>query len=514
MRKHLKSENSSPRHGKCNKKSGWLAGMLHVLDFHNWRTKNRPICWKTPRTHSLVREADEQEPFLDSKNEDSKIPSVVAESPTRQLQKLMTAKQVTEYVDFLEILNKEDVFVKILKDPNSEFGKQVQIKSSPRVLPKSGSFPLSGSSRPARIEHKQKENWYAPTQNAAVLTLNVSRDASQEHKPIVPSHVSAVINGFRGIKKFMKNRLKDRKHMKKNKKSSLVSKDDSVGRYSLLLEQSFRRKSGDLRSKSLKLSNEEKQSDLRDDNKPQFFRRVSSLSSLEVLGSFLTELPRNSSARRSVDLDTNLGPKKYLLQSETLVRTEKEEEKDEEQEEKSQETLTLLSPGLGLSSLESYNHEEEENEDVYFCYVKKLLKISGFLENEVKWYSEEQPLNPSLLYKVDIQDEEEKNKELLFDLVNEAIAETQNQSHIYFPKTFFFAYPNGKRFLDQVWRRVEWSLLGLGAEDSDRSLDDIVGRDFTKGDGWMNLRGESEWLTLELEDLIFDEVLDEILCVY
>lgn len=44
MRKHLKSENSSPRHGKCNKKSGWLAGMLHVLDFHNWRTKNRPIC--------------------------------------------------------------------------------------------------------------------------------------------------------------------------------------------------------------------------------------------------------------------------------------------------------------------------------------------------------------------------------------------------------------------------------------------------------------------------------------
>ncbi|KAJ0236022.1 hypothetical protein HA466_0260330 [Hirschfeldia incana] len=519
MRKHLKSENSSPRHGKYNHKSGWLAGMLHMFDFHHWRTKSRPICWKTPRTHSLVREADEQEPFLYSKNKDSKIPSGVAENPTRQLQKLMTTKQVTEYVDFLEILNKEDVFVKILKDPNSEFGKQVQIKSSPRVLPKSGSYPLSGSSRPARIEHKQKENWYAPKQNAAVLTLDVSRDTSQELRPILPSHGSAVIKGFRGIKKFLKNRLKDRKHRKNNEKSSPVPKDDYVGRYSLLLEQSFRKRGGDLRSKSLKLSYEEKKSYSKDDSKPQFFRRVSSLSSLEVLGSFLTELPRHSSARKSVDLDTNLGPKKSSLVSETLVRTEKEEEKDEEQEESCQETETLLSQGLGQSSLEIYNHEEDEegDEDVYFCYVKKVLRVSGFLENgykEVKWYSEGQPLDPSLLYKVDIQEEKEVNKELLFDLVNEAIAETQNQSHIYFPKTFSFAYPNEKRFLDQVWRRVEWSLLGLGAEDSDRSLDDIVGRDFTKGDGWMSLRGESEWMALELEDLIFDEILDEILRIY
>ena len=297
------------------------------------------IGWKTPRTHSLVREADEQEPFLDSKNEDSKIPSVAAEDPTRQLKKLMTTKQVNEYVDFLEILNKEDVFVNILKDPNSEFDKQVQIKTSPRVLPKSGSYPLSGSSRPARIEHKQKENWYAPKQNAAVLTFNVSTDASEEHKPIVPSHGSAVINGFRKIKKLLKNTLKDRKQMKKNEKCVAVSKYDSVERYSLLLEQSFRARGGDLRSKSLKLSHEEKERALRDENKPQFFRRVSSLSGLEVLGSFLTELPRDSSARKSVDLDTNLGPKKSLL------LPEKEEEKDEEQEERSQETETLISPG-------------------------------------------------------------------------------------------------------------------------------------------------------------------------
>ncbi|VVB09749.1 unnamed protein product [Arabis nemorensis] len=547
MGKHLKTENSSPRHGKYDHKSGWLAGMLHVLDFHHWRTKNRPICWKTPRTHSLVRETDEQEPFL----EDSKMfSSVIAEDkPTRQetkVKKMMTTKQVTEYVDFLETLRKEDVFVKILKHPNSEFPKQVQIKkSNRRVLPKSGSFPLSRSSSPARIEHKQKENWYAPKQNGSVLTLNVPRDtsSSQEHKP---SHGSpddhgfnhALINGFREIKKLLKKALKDRKHAKQQKKYSVVSKDDSLGRYSHLLEHSFRREGGELRSKSLKPSYEEKKSDSRDyNNKPQFFRRISSLSSLEVLGSFLTEQPRDSSTRKSVDQDTEFGSKKSSLMSETPVRTEHEEGKDEKQEERShedhldipnqdpgsapysdssddtaQKTETLLSQGLGLTCLEISNHE-----DAYFCYVKKVLEISGFLENEPngeKWHSEEQPLNPSLLYELDIQ-EEEVNKELLFDLVNEAITETHNQSEIYFPKTFSFAYPNGKRFLDEVWERVEWSLSGLGAEIRDRSLDDIVGRDLlAKRDGWMSLRAESEWLTLELEDLIFDDVLEEMLCVY
>ncbi|CAH8251488.1 unnamed protein product [Arabidopsis lyrata] len=545
MWKHLKNENSSPKDGKYNHKSGWLAGMLHVLDFHHWRTKNRPICWKTPRTHSLMRETEEQEPFLDSKEGDSKMLNVAADNkPTRQgtkPKKMMATKQVTEYVDFLEILRKEDVFVKILKD-------RVQIKSNPRVLPKSGSFPISGSSRPARIEHKQKENWYAPKQNGAVLTLNVPRDASQEHKPNSPSHGSAdddhgfnhaVINGFREIKKLIKNALKDRNHTKKKKKVSDVPKDDYMGRYSQLLEQSFRREGGELRSKSLKLSYEEKKSDSRD-NKPQFFRRISSLSSLEVLGSFLTDLPRDSSTsnlepKKPVDQDTNFGSKKSVLLSESLVRAEKEE-KYEVQEERSQEnhldssnqriilqqdqdsapsaddtvekTETLLPQGLGLSTSEIYNHEEED-EDAYFCYVKKVLEVSGFLEE--KWHSEEQPLNPSLLHELEIHEEVVNDKELLFDLVNEAIVETQNQSQIYFPKT----YPYGKRYLDEVWGRVEWSLSGLGAENRDRSLDDIVGRDLlTKSDGWMNLQGESEWLTLELEDLIFDDVLDELLCVY
>ncbi|CAH8357835.1 unnamed protein product [Eruca vesicaria subsp. sativa] len=114
------------------------------------------------------------------------------------------------------------------------------------------------------------------------------------------------------------------------KKSVAVSKDDSVERYSLLLEQSFRGKGGDLRSKSLKLTHEERNSN-------------SSLSSLDVLGSFLTELPR---------------------ERETVVDSGKNKEgreENEQNEKRSQETETLLSPGLGQSSLEIYSHEEDED---------------------------------------------------------------------------------------------------------------------------------------------------------
>ncbi|CAN8311541.1 unnamed protein product [Cochlearia groenlandica] len=544
MGKHSKTDSSSPLKDKYNHKSGWLSGMLHVLDFPRWRAKNRPTCWKTPRTHSLVHETEEQEqPFLDS--QDSKILSVVPEKDPkkRELRKTMTTKQVTEYVDILEILRKEDVVVKIMKDPDSEFGKKVQIKSNPRFLPKSGSFPLPGSSRPARIEHKQKENWYAPKQNGAVLTLNVPRErdtSHQENKPTLPSHDGSsddhgfnhtVVNGFREIKKLLKKAIKDRKHTKKSKKYSSVSKDDDpMGRYLRLLEQSFERKSAELRSKSLRLSYEEKNIDSRDDNKPIFFRRVSSLSSLEVLGSFLTELPRDSTIKKSLDQDsTNFGSKKPSLLPETPAKTEKqeEEERDEEKEEISQENR-IDTPNQRISeqdysdntaqktedlTLQGLCLQEEEHEDTCFCYVKKVLKLSGLLENKhtgEKWYSEEQPLNPSLLYQLEIQEEEEEvNKEILFDLINEAIVETHNKSEIY------FSYTNEKRFLDQVWRRVEWSLYGLGAENKDCSLDDIVGKDLKRGDDqWMNLRSESQCLILELEDLIFDDVLHELLSVY
>ena len=45
----------------------------------------------------------------------------------------------------------------------------------------------------------------------------------------------------------------------------------------------------------------------------------------------------------------------------------------------------------------------------------------------------------------------------------------------------------------------------------DQTLDDVVGRDLAKGKGWMILQEEEEYVALELEEMIMDELLDEFI---
>ncbi|XP_010521835.1 PREDICTED: protein TRM32 [Tarenaya hassleriana] len=661
MGKRLKNEESSPGSGKYDHKQGWLAGMLHVFDYHHWRTKHcrkhhRPVCWGTPRTHSLVREFDEKQRFLNPPMDDPKRieaagrPNRLTKLNNKTGKDLQQKQHVQDYVDIIEILENKEIFVKILKNRDSGLGKQFQIKQSPRNLTKSGSFPLPGSSRASSLrptttlEHKKKEHWRAPKEESSVLTLYVPRFgvsiSPKEQNPISPSSYSsgrsddhgfshAVKNGFRGVKNWLKSVIKDKKNKRKlpparrHEKGDVgreeyrpvrraISLNDSLERYSQLMEQSSRREAG-LHSKSLKLLNEENKSASRSD-KPRFFRRISSLSSLESLGSFLTELSHDSTASSNPETGkSSFGTKRSASQKNAVHETESSDTKDflerpisseesaeaiptaseflgaeakengEEEKERSHEdhrevipeipdretegqdpdsvpgsgssenaarkSETLLSKGsdpnssdfrtnahgswLGSQSksnfqndqeelfaeLKNFNHEdeqEEEEEDTYLRYVKNVLELSGFLEGQ--WHSEDQPLNPSLLCKLEPCTREEDD-ELLFHLVNEAILETHNQSHTYFPRAFSFSRhvystPTGKHLLEKVWGRVQWSLSGMRADDKrDCSLDDLVGRDLGKADGWMKVQAEAEWLALELEDLIFYEILDELVCV-
>ena len=66
----------------------------------------------------------------------------------------------------------------------------------------------------------------------------------------------------------------------------------------------------------------------------------------------------------------------------------------------------------------------------------------------------------------------------------------------------------GNNILQEVWTKVSRTLAFQ--PEYDQSLDDIVARDLVK-DAWMNLQAEAEFVALELEDLVFDELLDEIL---
>lgn len=163
-----------------------------------------------------------------------------------------------------------------------------------------------------------------------------------------------------------------------------------------------------------------------------------------------------------------------------------------------------------------------ENAD--FNYIRDILELSGFIDNEESetWHSLDQPLSPSVFKELEdyIHHDNEIsenicNHQLLFDLVNETLVEMNENSYTYFPKAFSMnrlvpPMPKGNRLLNEVWSRTN-SYLSLRPE-LDRSLDDVVARDLAKRDGWMDLEWEMEMVALELDDLIFDQLLEEILC--
>lgn len=96
--------------------------------------------------------------------------------------------------------------------------------------------------------------------------------------------------------------------------------------------------------------------------------------------------------------------------------------------------------------------------------------------------------------------------ELLFDLVNEAVVEMNERSYGYFPRR------EREGLMEEIWARIRWYMV-LRPE-LDGSLDDVVARDLAteKGGDWKSSEWEKEMVALEIEDLVFDHLLDELLC--
>lgn len=162
-----------------------------------------------------------------------------------------------------------------------------------------------------------------------------------------------------------------------------------------------------------------------------------------------------------------------------------------------------------------------------FKYLKNVLEFSGFLGNEHSQmrYTIDQPLKPSLfkdleaslLHEIEASEEETTNHydhQLIFNLVNEVLLEIYGRSPTYFPRPFSFnprlhPMPKGNYLLNEVWTSVN-SYLTLRPE-LDQTLDDVVGRDLAKGRGWMILQEEEEYVALELEEMIMDDLFDEFI---
>ncbi|KAL9278189.1 hypothetical protein AtEden1_Chr5g0084281 [Arabidopsis thaliana] len=175
----------------------------------------------------------------------------------------------------------------------------------------------------------------------------------------------------------------------------------------------------------------------------------------------------------------------------------------------------------------------DAQDKVKFNYVRDILEISGFNapESLSMWQLDYQPLDPLVYEEVTttttgcmFQDPEcSRNEEeggncnhlLLFDLINEVLMEIYERSYHYYPKPLsslckIHPMPVGYSVLKEVWVRIS-CYLRYKPYDEQQSFDKVMSRDLSRDDGWMDLQFESECVGIEVEDLIFEELLEELL---
>lgn len=159
-------------------------------------------------------------------------------------------------------------------------------------------------------------------------------------------------------------------------------------------------------------------------------------------------------------------------------------------------------------------YKMDKKAEVDFNFVRDLLELSGLFEvkgNCTMWLlTSHRRLKRSLLNDLGVlslHNLDSCDQELLFDLVSESLVEICSRSSACIWKA---SLKEKHEILEEVWKRVYW-YQSLGS-DVDRSLEDIVVQDMRGGyDIWTNIGVEIEDVGSELEDFIFDKLLDEVL---
>lgn len=178
--------------------------------------------------------------------------------------------------------------------------------------------------------------------------------------------------------------------------------------------------------------------------------------------------------------------------------------------------------------LDDFHQFQAHTEDAELLnYVRDILEVSGLNRPEAleAWSSSNQPVSPSVYEEVEgsllIDPECAQNEEggdsdhlLLFDLINEVLVDMYQESLSYWPEPLsrhcnIHRMPIAQHLLKEVWARLS-SYLNIRPE-LDPTLDYVVRKDLEKRSGWMDLQFESECIGIELEELIFDDLLDEFI---
>ncbi|XP_011092426.1 uncharacterized protein LOC105172605 [Sesamum indicum] len=157
-----------------------------------------------------------------------------------------------------------------------------------------------------------------------------------------------------------------------------------------------------------------------------------------------------------------------------------------------------------------------EDEESAFEYVEAVLLGSGLNWDEflLRWLSLDEILDSSLFDEVELFSSRPRHdQKLLFDSANEALKEVCESyfgcftgiSHVNWNTR---PVPKGMDLIQEIWRLVE---MHLSQCQQPHSLDQLVKRDLARSGKWMNLQSDIELIGLEIEETIFNELVDTVL---
>ncbi|MQL80020.1 hypothetical protein Taro_012486 [Colocasia esculenta] len=179
---------------------------------------------------------------------------------------------------------------------------------------------------------------------------------------------------------------------------------------------------------------------------------------------------------------------------------------------------------LGMGpDLDALYFPAEDTHDFHF--VRDMLKKYWFSDNEhsARLHSPCHQLSCSIFEEVEgtVYELEPDSRDsgtnldhgLLFDLTNEVLLEVYETSYDHCPWLSHSCYTQirpismGNHFLEKVWANISWHLKSQ--PQTDPTMDNITSQDFKRNDQWVNLHHDLENVGLDVEALLFDDLLDE-----
>ncbi|KAL2478762.1 hypothetical protein Fot_47776 [Forsythia ovata] len=155
-----------------------------------------------------------------------------------------------------------------------------------------------------------------------------------------------------------------------------------------------------------------------------------------------------------------------------------------------------------------------EDEEPAYEYVEAVLLGSGLNWDDylLRWLSLYEILDPSLFDEVELfPGQSRHDQKLLFDCTTQVLEEVCES---YFGCYTGISYinlnirpvPKRMDLIQEVWKRVEWHLF---QRFPPHSLDQFIKKDMEKSRKWTNIRVDIEHIGIEMEETIFDELVDD-----